>query len=1562
MTFAMRHILALAAFCLATPCLRAQEKPPVAFTVPEAWGYGETDIPRTAQTFIAPGGAFSLYSQEAAKQTVNGRTAVVGVVTGGTGALYGGLGDNGVAATVEADVWMKVLGGAYDRLVGGSNKWASGGKKPVTTKGNLLLEMVGGTTKDIIGGDYGDGAASGGKHTLTGNIAVRIAEGAKVTGSVVVGTIGLHGRASTVTGSATLTVANVQGDNGGSSLGAPGKGYLIAGAAWGGNSGTQSLVGGNAALRVELGDEASGTFVKHLIGGAGHFGSNNGKDSGTNPQTVQGDASVVVKAPAAVAFPGTIVGGAWVDNANGRKGSALVGGDASVTLDGGAYSGTIVAGGHGTHATVSGSATLTLKGGDFAEATLLPGNADGVATLAVRCAAEVKALTAFDVIDLSAEDASLTVRETLTLPAEGTVEVRLPEGTEAGAEFPLTLPEAVATEETLGRLWAVTKTHRYAVATSGGKLVLRHPAVTFNRPATAAWEDVALEAPGTVETRRVSKELWLGGAEAFDVELGGETVSLASVEAHSGKPSVYGGMAFGKEGNLTKPIRLRVGGGAFANVFGGSDCRNWSGAKPSTFGRSILVDMASGRVDYLFGGSWNDGKNQTHKGDIAVALSGDAVVTGSAAGGGTSQHQGTSTYGSKDAPVELSVTVRNAQNDNSCKEALYGAGIGAGFIGGGPMYSANSEGKLSVHGNTAVVVSLPEAERQRFAKALIGGITVPSKGKIGADARLEVSGHASVTVSAPADTTFGRDVSGGHWLPSSVTATPIALGSSAVTLEGGVYEGTVTAGSLGGKNNGLGPATLTVGAKGAIFKGKVQGGVASEKTLALEDTMTLDGGTLELVSFNKVSGAGAVAVKAGMLNVGTVRASEGFGVLQIAEVAEGSVRVIADLTEGASITLPLVGEAITAETLAVASPAGAPVPVKGVEATEAGTVVRFAVPVPPLTAQAVSGAWSELAWQDAEGTPFAPAEANAWTGERSLSLEGDAAVTVDAQLAAEPLTIAGAGTLTLSASGGKLSAKQVAVQADVVVEPKAATLSGVTIAEGKTLTVRDTATLDLTKANAAKGAGTLRMEGVSVTRKALPASGEALLEVGNGSVFSLNADNSGGQIPKPLTVSGNGVLVLGAKDVIGWKPTTEQLRNTRIIARERGIVRKPSGVVESMRCTYEMGGASRLEVGKVNEKGGAYDAGFAMCRGARFIATDGEAGIYGLKDETDPAIALRCTGIGTGIAGEHTFVEFEVREGATFTVDVPLRHYANGSYSNFPVRKTGAGTLALTKANPTADNPLHVEAGTVRLAEGATWADEVVLHGTLAATGTATVAALTLEAGATLDASAGAVTVTGAVTLAEGVTAVPVRLGKEAKAGDVALACAAPSETVAAALKAEGFTVAAAPQGYVLTSGAPTPARPEAFDAQTLARICKDAAARGLKDGFTVEVRGSDKGAVRGDEASAAAALACFDGLVCVADVAENTLAYAYDFGISALRVERAEGLVAAVTVSIAGGAFRPGTTVRLVSTDASAEVLAETPVPERETPGSDLTLTVSLDRLDRRPFTAKVVSPTPAP
>ena len=162
----------------------------------------------------------------------------------------------------------------------------------------------------------------------------------------------------------------------------------------------------------------------------------------------------------------------------------------------------------------------------------------------------------------------------------------------------------------------------------------------------------------------------------------------------------------------------------------------------------------------------------------------------------------------------------------------------------------------------------------------------------------------------------------------------------------------------------------------------------------------------------------------------------------------------------------------------------------------------------------------------------------------------------------------------------------------------------------------------------------------------------------------------------------------------------------------------------------------------------------------------------------------------------------------------------------------------------------------------------------------------------------------------------------------------------------QDIRVAVAGTGYVLASAsAPQPANPAAFDAAALAALSEAAQTLGLADGFTVAVRSQGTQSIVGAEPLAANLLACFSGFSPTAEMAENVLVLAYDFGIS-----RAE-------LTVAGGTFRSGTQVALVAADDESRVLVSRTVEEAEDGQSVLTLDLPLADT-AAPFKAVVSTP----
>ena len=112
----------------------ADESQPITFLIPDAWA-AKTVPERGAFLPLAGGDTLYLATQAAAKQTLaGGAVAYVGEtmaspVAGKTAQVFGGL-SRAVAGTLEGNVWLKVSGGDWNFICGGSdaNNWQAPNK------------------------------------------------------------------------------------------------------------------------------------------------------------------------------------------------------------------------------------------------------------------------------------------------------------------------------------------------------------------------------------------------------------------------------------------------------------------------------------------------------------------------------------------------------------------------------------------------------------------------------------------------------------------------------------------------------------------------------------------------------------------------------------------------------------------------------------------------------------------------------------------------------------------------------------------------------------------------------------------------------------------------------------------------------------------------------------------------------------------------------------------------------------------------------------------------------------------------------------------------------------------------------------------------------------------------------------------------------------------------------------------------------------------------------------------------------------------------------------------
>ena len=352
-------------------------------------------------------------------QLLGNRQSIVALITGTADTLFEAAGMQTKAENKscgDRDLYLLISGGSFTNVMGymtkGYNLAAgsqSGGNDMVQIGGNATVQYAYGAGREGWGG------------TAPGSVGLTIMDNAILTGSAFGGWSSYHQNTPVVTGNTSVKVLNVQSVNSAPTELALVNDAIVGGSVFGTNAdGTSARIGGSSSVIVDVSDVVATTnFVKRLIGGSAGFKTNSGH-GGT--YAIEGNSSVTVTAPNNVTFTGDITGGGFIQNNTGMY--ATVGGNSSVTLNGGTYCNiTITAGARGIgtdRATVAGDATLTINGGVFTGATLDAGNADGEKTLVLGPGASISAaatVTGFTAIKLPAETSfPFTLAASVTLP------------------------------------------------------------------------------------------------------------------------------------------------------------------------------------------------------------------------------------------------------------------------------------------------------------------------------------------------------------------------------------------------------------------------------------------------------------------------------------------------------------------------------------------------------------------------------------------------------------------------------------------------------------------------------------------------------------------------------------------------------------------------------------------------------------------------------------------------------------------------------------------------------------------------------------------------------------------------------------------------------------------------------------------------------------------------------------------------------------------------------------------------------------------------------------------
>jgi len=345
--------------------MRLDDSASVSIVPPSSDWDGKT-LPETAVTANVNSEYYSFYAAGNFEdplnpfvQSLNDRTAVVGQVqtTSNAKCVYGiSTGTESSAKTFSGDVYALVNGGRLDVA---SPTMEDYGSNFSYTSGDALLQLGGNCAVTYaLGGNYGSGS-----RTIPGNVGITVKDYAQV-GSIIGGWT-MYTSSNGIQGNTSVLVLNNQ---------------------------TNNLTRTSGYKYVP--EELTGYIIGASYADGGGYGSS----------TVSGSSSVRL-APTSSADTScskTIIGG-------GYGAGSVVGGNSSVTISGGAYSGNIYAGSY--NGTVQGKATLTISGGTFAGAHLWGGNANGTKSLVFADNADlsdIAGISGFDSISIL-DGATVTV-------------------------------------------------------------------------------------------------------------------------------------------------------------------------------------------------------------------------------------------------------------------------------------------------------------------------------------------------------------------------------------------------------------------------------------------------------------------------------------------------------------------------------------------------------------------------------------------------------------------------------------------------------------------------------------------------------------------------------------------------------------------------------------------------------------------------------------------------------------------------------------------------------------------------------------------------------------------------------------------------------------------------------------------------------------------------------------------------------------------------------------------------------------------------------------------------
>ena len=362
----------------------------------------------------------------------------------------------------------------------------------------------------------------------------------------------------------------------------------------------------------------------------------------------------------------------------------------------------------------------------------------------------------------------------------------------------------------------------------------------------------------------------------------------------------------------------------------------------------------------------------------------------------------------------------------------------------------------------------------------------------------------------------------------------------------------------------------------------------------------------------------------------------------------------------------------------------------GVQIVNTGDVIEVSSFARTVTAD---GSWQ--VGEAAEDWGAAGTTAPESGSEVTLTVNADAALTMNAAASVGALTIAGSGKLTFAADGDSthtLTASSTAVNTDVDASAGVASLGVVTVAEGKTLTVK---TADAFSAWES-GSGILETTGDTAVTAAKFANVKQLL-VSSGTLTS--ASWTGAQAlghGRTITVSGESAkLLISIKDGTGWSAS-----GGRIILNNGGTLEY--GARDSLHTPITLCGGTLALGASAAESSRALDIFLSDANTADFTVN----ALEGATAVAPTVSYLKALGTGNNarvLLRDGSMIA-DVAENARFVVSAGLVSSVSGGSSGTPgaLIKQGAGELELSGSENTYTTGTQIQAGTLKLSGSGT--------------------------------------------------------------------------------------------------------------------------------------------------------------------------------------------------------------------------------------------------------------------